>query len=192
VKVPAPSAPSLSERSDMSGQTVLGSESGPSQHGRPFPHNSVPDPRMSFPQQDSAAANPSTIVDSLGGMHSVHANPHPELFAGKTLTRREARSSRDAALVRLTHVGVTLRSTDRDEKRVTTEFHAEGRSIPELCMLVRALDVLRERRRMLVDQGVPGSRRQRLNRATLGKRQPGARLIRMTPLPLCPKSPSPP
>ncbi|HNQ90939.1 MAG TPA: hypothetical protein PKM73_20175 [Verrucomicrobiota bacterium] len=88
-----------------------------------------------------------------------------ELFTSKSLLRREVRQQRRIQLTRLTHRGKTLAALEQEEKTVLRHW-AEAEGIPDLrerasvlCTLERCLDIIRERRRIIIGEPLPGSRR---------------------------------
>lgn len=76
-----------------------------------------------------------------------------ELFGSKSLSRRENRSARKAMLSKLSHVGFTLDRLDREEREGVERAMDPGCNNGEFCALIRALDTIRERRRILL--GIP-------------------------------------
>ena len=86
-----------------------------------------------------------------------------ELFGRKSLSRREARSVRQAMLVRLSHVGVTLRHLDGEEAKLCGDFHAPETTIEQRCAIERVLDLIRDRRRIVLGIPLPGGRRRTID-----------------------------
>lgn len=90
-----------------------------------------------------------------------------ELFASKSLLRRQDRQRRRIQLTRLTHRGKTLLALEQEEKTVLRHWR-EAEAIADLherasvlCTLEKCLDIIRERRRIILDEPLPGSRRTR-------------------------------
>ena len=84
----------------------------------------------------------------------------------KALERRKYRSERRLQTERARHVGKELVDLEREERIVKRALHSVEHDIPDpseraeaISKLVRAVDTLRDRRRILLGEPLPGSRR---------------------------------
>jgi len=102
----------------------------------------------------------------------------PAVFQSNLLSRRGNRNLRRLTLERLTYIGRTLHILFSHERKLCAEFAAAPKNIPDaavriplMCQLVKTLDVIHDRRRILVGDPLPRG----------GGQKPTRQLLEMEP-----------
>ena len=82
-------------------------------------------------------------------------------FPRNSLAHRQSVGARRLVVAFSKYASETIRLLEQEEKRLCAEFHVPGLPIADLCSLVRALDTVRDRRRITLGIPLPNGAQRR-------------------------------